>query len=418
MQLRSGWVPALAFVLAGAGAVFSALVFARVANANAAWLLIAGAAILAALGWLTFEERRDKQREIVNKQSHIDLLQGQLDRQRQAIDALADGLEVAIFICDSRGLIEYANREAVESFRMTSPQGKSLVATTLSHDLEGLVQRAAASENPQHAELSFTYPEDRIGIAKAWSSPSGRVFLSLVDITELRRLERIRTDFVANVSHEMRTPMTIIRAMAETLQDDDDAETRARYLAKIISEVDRLSTISQDLLVLSTAESNPVRKQETDLAEIVGSVVSQLRGKAQEKGLEIAYSGPREFLIQANSNQMTQVALNLVENAINYTPEGRVEVAVAQLGDQAVLTVRDSGMGIASDQLPRIFERFYRVDKARSRSTGGTGLGLSIVKHIVEAHGGRVTVESALNQGSEFTVTLPIGSPSSAATNE
>ena len=402
--------------------MFSALVFARVANANAAWLLIAGAAILTALGWLTFEERREKQREFQNKQSHIDMLQGQLDRQRQAIDALADGLEVAIFICDSKGLIEYANREAVESFRMTSPQGKSLVATTLSHDLEALVQRASASENPQHSELSFTYPEDRIGIAKAWSSPSGRVFLSLVDITELRRLERIRTDFVANVSHEMRTPMTIIRAMAETLLDDDAADTKARYLAKIISEVDRLSMISQDLLVLSTAESNPVRKQETDLADIASSVTSQLTQRATEKGLNLTYSGPKSMLIEANSNQMTQVVLNLVENAINYTSEGSVAVTVDKTAESAVLTIADTGMGIASEHMTRIFERFYRADKARSRSTGGTGLGLAIVKHIVEAHGGKVTVESALNQGSTFTVTLPIGtlpvSPASAATNE
>ncbi|MBI3722042.1 MAG: hypothetical protein HY248_05765, partial [Fimbriimonas ginsengisoli] len=179
-------------------------------------------------------------------------------------------------------------------------------------------------------------------------------------------------------------------------------------LGKIITEVDRLSLIASDLLVLSAAESNPPKMQRCDLAELVRAAAEELKGKASEKGLALTFMGPDKLMLAANSHQMTQVARNLIENGLNYTSEGSVQVRLRKEGGEAVLEVQDSGIGIGSEHLPRIFERFYRVDKGRSRSTGGTGLGLSIVKHIVEAHGGTVQVESALNQGSTFTVRLPI----------
>jgi two-component system phosphate regulon sensor histidine kinase PhoR len=203
--------------------------------------------------------------------------------------------------------------------------------------------------------------------------------------------------------------------MAETLLDEPDAALNDRYLNKIITEVDRLSTISQDLLILSTAESNPVRKQACDIAEVFRGVAQQLEDKAREKGLTLNYSGPDQCVIEANQAQMTQVALNLIDNAVNYTASGSVGVSVQPGEDNVLVAVRDSGIGISSDQQRRIFERFYRVDKGRSRTSGGTGLGLSIVKHIVEAHGGWVTVSSALNQGSTFTVSLPVGNNATAS---
>jgi two-component system phosphate regulon sensor histidine kinase PhoR len=201
--------------------------------------------------------------------------------------------------------------------------------------------------------------------------------------------------------------------MTETLLDEDppNAELAARYLPKIISEVDRLSLISNDLLILSAAESNPVRRQSTDIAEIFKSTVEQLTRKALDKGLSISYRGPASLIIAANSSQMAQVAINLIDNAINYTQAGKVEVEVAEQEDSAIVRVKDTGIGIEGEHLPRIFERFYRVDKARSRVTGGTGLGLSIVKHLVEAHGGSIQVDSKLNEGSTFEIRLPIHAP-------
>ena len=287
---------------------------------------------------------------------------------------------------------------------------RTLVEVTLSYDLEQLVLTAAKEDDTLSEELNFTYPAEIVGRVKAWviNHPVDRVYVSIYEITDLRRLERVRRDFVANVSHELRTPLTLIRAMAETLLDEDEADRRNNYLTKIVSEVDRLSMISQDLLELSTAESNPVRKQASDIAEIVRNIVGQLQTKAREKTLKLTYEGEEHLLIAANTAQMSQVALNLIDNALNYTAEGSVHVRVARVDDDAVMWVTDTGIGISFEHASRVFERFYRVDKARSRFSGGTGLGLSIVKHIVEAHGGTVSVDSTLNVGSTFKVVLPI----------
>jgi len=337
----------------------------------------------------------------------LENLQTQIDSQRDAIDTLAEGLDAALMICDARGAIEYANGKARALFRAEAPEGKFLLTVTLSHETEALVQKVAATGQPEIAELSFSYPSEEVGLVKAWPSSGNRVFLSIFEITELRKLERIRKDFVANVSHEMRTPMTIIRAMAETLLDEDDDQLKEKYLAKIISEVDRLSSISQDLLILSTAELNPVRKQDCDIAEIFRTALAQLQIKAADKALTLRYEGPPQCSISANSAQMVQIAINLIDNAINYTASGEVVVTLTPMVSAVQIDIRDTGYGIASEHLGRIFERFYRVDRARSRSTGGTGLGLSIVKHIVESHGGTVSVVSSLNEGSTFTVILP-----------
>ncbi len=351
------------------------------------------------------------------RSAEVEALRGDLEDQRQAVDALADGLDVALFVCDGQATVRYANRRAQEVFGFDRPAGRLLLEVTLSPPLEALVRAAATTGSAQPAEVSFGSTAERVGQAKAWtqSQRDGRVFLSLYEITDLRRLERIRQDFVSNVSHELRTPLTIIRAQAETLLDaeEPDPPLSQRYLSNIVAEVDRLSTMSQDLLVLSAAESNPVRKQACNVAEVLREASSGLQGQASEKGLRLTLEAPERCMVEANEAQMRQVALNLVENAINYTLRGDVEVSLKCGGQRAEIKVRDTGIGIAAEHLPRVFERFYRVDKGRSRSTGGTGLGLSIVRHIVEAHGGKVRVESALNVGSTFTISLPVGDPPS-----
>lgn len=336
--------------------------------------------------------------------------------QRTAIDAFADGLEVAIIICDDRARVVYANRTACEMFGTPHPVGRALLAMTLSPELEAIVDESTRHGSAIEREIAFHRPGDRIAIAKAWApeEASGRTFLSLIEISDLRRLERVRKDFVANVSHELRTPMTIIRAYAETLLDDDDSALKDRYMTKIIAEVDRLTSISHDLLVLSSAESGTVGKGTCDLAEIVRGMMSGLDKQASDKGLKLGYEGPESLTIEADSAQMTQVAINLVENAVKYSREGSVVVRLQSEGEAARLCVQDTGIGIGSEHIERIFERFYRVDKGRIRregGVGGTGLGLAIVKHIVEAHGGTISVESVLNVGSTFCVRLPLGSP-------
>lgn len=404
--------PAHLIVPAMIGAFLGGLVLVGLGHAG--WGVVAVACSALGLGVFAVQAMTRLSKQGREARSQAELLERRVLEQREAVDALADGLDAAIFLCDGRGVIEFANRRAVEMFRFDAPVGKQILAVTLSHELEQLVTETAGSAEPRRAELTFGYPEDRVALVQAWGEPPEyeRVFLSIVDITELRRLERIRQDFVANVSHEVRTPMTTIRAMSETLLDDDtgDEDLKRRYLERIITEVDRLTLISQDLLVLSTAESGVVRKQACDFAAVVKGVIAMLGDKAKKKQLKLRYSGPKHLWIEANPAQMSQVFVNLIDNAINYTTNGGVEVSVVPEGDEVVCTVTDTGCGIAAEHLPRIFERFYRVDKARSRATGGTGLGLSIVRHIVESHGGRVSVESELDLGTTFTVRLPVGS--------
>ncbi len=331
--------------------------------------------------------------------------------QKAAVDAFADGLDAGIFVCDDRAHISYANTFAQQLFGFENPQGRSILAVTLSVELEQLVLRALEDESRVEAELAFSFPQERICRASAWRAPSGlnRIYLALVDITDIRRLERVRRDFVANVSHELRTPMTIIRSFSETMLDDDDPSVREKYLTRIINEVDRLTSITHDLLVLSTAESSLVRKGPCDIGEILRYAHNLLEPRASEKGLTLERIAPDSMFIEANSSQITQVIVNLLENAIKYTNEGGVIVKLQDEESGIRIDFTDTGVGIAAEHLPRLFERFYRVDKGRSRHLGGTGLGLSIVKHIVEAHGGRILVDSSLNQGSTFTIHLPIG---------
>ena len=347
-------------------------------------------------------KERERLRERVRRaKAKQDVLRGEWT-------ALADGLDDALFVCNLKGIVQFANKRALDLFGFDTAEGKSILAVTLSHDIEKLVSEAAQSGVEQRSEVELHLSMPLTVVARAWPGHGEKVLLGVRDLTDLRRLERVRRDFVANVSHELRTPLSVIRALAETLQDDPEAEAlKTGYLGKIVSEVDRLTMISSDLLVLSGAESRAVDLQECDVAAVFRSAVEQLRGKAESKGLKLAYHGPEHIQIQANPTQLAQVAANLIENALNYTTEGRVDVTLEERESVLKAEVKDTGLGIAIEHQPRIWERFYRVDKGRSRSTGGTGLGLSIVRNIIEAHGGSVSVESALNEGSKFRIELP-----------
>jgi two-component system phosphate regulon sensor histidine kinase PhoR len=406
-------MPLRPYALLAFAAVCFALLATYVAMQNIGWAL-AGAVLAAIFGqaavgaarvdWEDAAALRELQRG--NKSLEI-----QVREQRQTINTLADRLDAALFICSQAGSILRANPAARQLFGNERLKGLSILSATSSQELQDIFFQATQEETSVRKEIVFTHPREWIGLASAWGDPAADLyFVSIYEITELRKLERSRKDFVANVSHELRTPMTIIRGFAETMLDENppSAESANRMLPRIISEVDRLTTIAQDLLVLTTAESSPVRKQSCDLAKIVRDVTTELQTKADEKGLWLSYEGEEALPIEANPAQITQVALNLIDNAINYTPSGSVLVRLSREDDKAILDVNDTGLGIAPEQMERVFERFYRVDRGRSRATGGTGLGLSIVRHIVEAHGGRVTLDSALHRGSTFRVELPV----------
>lgn len=336
-------------------------------------------------------------------------LEVEVRRQRDALDELADGLDVMIFLTDTRTRILYANERAVQAFRFDDPEGQSILAVTLSSEIVDLVQEVADGGIPLSIETTLHHPDEKNVVVQAWRETSAdRVFVSVYDLTSLRRLERIRRDFVANVSHELRTPLASVRLLAETLlEDDDDRELAERYLNKIVKEVDRLTRITDDLLTLSQLDSGRINKNPCDVAILVTAVVHQLMPKAQVKGLTLDHLCPGSLKANVDEGQFTQLVLNLVDNAINYTAQGSVIVRLTDGHDSFRMDVVDTGIGMAKEHQARIFERFYRVDKGRSRGSGGTGLGLAIVKNIAEAHGGKVSVSSELGHGSTFRVEMP-----------
>jgi two-component system phosphate regulon sensor histidine kinase PhoR len=252
------------------------------------------------------------------------------------------------------------------------------------------------------------------------SSPSGAV-LVFHDVTELRRLERMRQDFVANVSHELKTPLASIKAYTETLLDWalHDEEVNVRFLNRIEEQAERLNQLILDLLSLARLESGQEVFHHGPLAlsAVVETCIETHKGRAEAKDLDLRLDlGPvdESTLVMADEEAIHQILDNLIDNAIKYTPaRGWVRVACKMTDEEVELEVADSGIGIPRDDLPRIFERFYRVDKARSREMGGTGLGLSIVKHLIQSIGGQITVDSRLGEGTRFTVELPRYQPSS-----
>jgi two-component system sensor histidine kinase SenX3 len=287
---------------------------------------------------------------------------------------------------------------------------------------------------PLHAALvtastrgEVTVVEAEIGEPSRWLrgaasrvEEDGSVLLVVSDVTEARRTEAIRRDFVANASHELKTPAASIRAAAETIASAarDDPAVVARFAGRLEHEAIRLSRIVSDLLDLSRLESGSELGGSVALDAIVRDEVERFAGPAAESGLELSVRAEAVPGVRGSARDLALMVRNLIDNAIRYTASGgRVDVEVGADGEDVLVSVRDTGVGIPTRDLPRVFERFYRVDRARSRETGGTGLGLSIVKHVVENHAGRVTVDSELGRGTRFEIRLPAAraeDPSSA----
>jgi two-component system phosphate regulon sensor histidine kinase PhoR len=236
--------------------------------------------------------------------------------------------------------------------------------------------------------------------------------LVLHDLTELRRLEDVRKQFVANASHELRTPLTSIKMTTETLLlgAKEKPEDRDRFLAMINTETDRLVALVNDLLDLSRIESGSaqVHLEPVSVGPLIAEIREEMQARAEERGQSLRMDAPAGLMARADSTALRQILLNLVDNALKYTPAGGlVEILAAPEGERVRIDVKDTGIGIPRADIHRIFERFYRVDKARSRQLGGTGLGLAIVKHLLEVQQGTIVVGSELNRGSTFTVSLP-----------
>lgn len=339
-----------------------------------------------------------------------------LQYYRLLLQHVMESLRDAVVLVTAEGTIALAN-PAASRLLGEGLLGQTLLQRTLCYDLNLLLTRCVQTRRPQHAELRLNHPQPRTVFVRVTPLPTAlnaaeaAYLVVLTDISELRRLEQVRSDFVANVSHELRTPLASIRANAEALLESppDDTTIQQRFLSAIVQQTERLTRITDDLLVLAKAEARPIpRTQEINLYELLRSLVEQVRAQAEAARVTVVVEVPNDFVVYAQRDQLEQVLWNLIDNAIKYNrPGGKVSVRATKRGDSSEIVVEDTGIGIPHGHLERVFERFYRVDKARSRAKGGTGLGLSIVKHLVEAHGGQVWVESELNVGSRFGVVLP-----------
>jgi len=330
-----------------------------------------------------------------------------LGDERDEMQNLIDCMGEAVIALTRDGRVLRTNRAAIGLLDFPEPVpcvpvGSLVRQPSLRALLEGSVTRPFAAR-----EVTLG---DRNLIVSARSVDGGGAVITFLDVSEIRRLEMVRRDFVANASHELKTPLTAIRGFSETLVEDDPPEDlRREFLESIRANTLRLQNLVDDLLDLSRLESGGwvARVEEVDIRAVVGDLVDEFRARASEKGLSFSVDGQAVAL--ADEQGVSQVIQNLVGNAIQYTPEGgSVIVEIREAGPRAEVEVRDTGMGIPTAALPRIFERFFRVDPARSRAEGGTGLGLAIVRHLVEAMKGDVRAESELGQGTSIFVRLPI----------
>ncbi len=321
-----------------------------------------------------------------------------------------------VIVVNSQERMLYANRAArsLLDIQQRDVVGRPVLEAARSSDIDQAVQAALRSGQTQHSEFEFPRKQRFVALTVSVlpGDPLPGVVLVIHDVTELRRLERLRRDFVSNVSHELKTPLTSIQAYADTLIEgavDDPAHNRV-FLQRIVEQAERLQSLIQDLLRLAKIESQTeaFRIEPVSLARLAAECVDDYRPIAETKGLALETADVADVVVQADVDGLRQILDNLVNNALNYTPAGgRVNVRVRRQEGWGVLEVEDTGIGIAKDEQARVFERFYRVDRARSRAVGGTGLGLAIVKHLAQSFSGRVELTSELGRGSRFVVWLP-----------
>jgi two-component system, OmpR family, phosphate regulon sensor histidine kinase PhoR len=337
------------------------------------------------------------------------------DRAGQIVDALDDG----VLLLDGAGRLLVANPAARSWFGLPDDLRPGLPAQRVLGvpQVSALAEQAAEARAPVVGNLTVVFPEARTLAMRAFPlvdrGPTGRIVVTLTDITQRRRLEVLRRDFVANASHELKTPVAAVRALAETLLTalPDDPEAGRQFAERIAREAERLDVLARDLLDLSRVERGTLDVEPVDPVGLVKEVLGGYEDLATERRVRLR-SELQQVSMRGDRAQLGLLLSNLLDNALRHTPaKGTVCVRLDAAESRALLQVADTGEGIPARELPRVFERFYRVDKARARQTGGTGLGLAIVRHVAEAHGGTVRVDSELGRGSTFTVALPVAGP-------
>ena len=346
----------------------------------------------------------------------------QLSHEKNQLEAVLSAMSEGVMVVSEKGSIVIINNALKEMFNLTDdPLQKPYWEVLRNREVIKLIDGVLENWKPDSKEIFYLYPNERHYLANVipLDSPEKELIVVMFDITEFKRLENIKADFIANVSHELRTPLTAIKGYTETLQEEafESPQDQKHFLRIIKRHADRLINIVSDLLVLSEVEGRDALSKENEnsdfedinIDEVIESSLEALKTKAAEKCLEVTFeTNESDHKISGNRFLLEQMFINLIDNAVKYTPDkGKIGIEISGAEKELKIEISDTGIGIAKDSLPRIFERFYRVDKTRSRKMGGTGLGLSIVKHIVLIHGGKIEVQSEEQKGSTFVITLP-----------
>ncbi len=336
----------------------------------------------------------------------------ELESRRQELAAILDSMQEAVVAITPEGFVRWSNAVMERIAGTQVRPGRPLVHSVRDPELLACVRGALDRREVCFGRSSSMAP-GRVFEINAAPLPSGGALAVLHDVTGIEGAQKSRREFVANVSHELRTPLTSIQGYVETLMEDPhpSPETTSEFLGIILKNTTRMNRLTEDLLALASVESPDYRLslQPARASVLVKDAIDALGGIVVDSGVKLQSAGAPDLLVMADPDAMNQVFGNLIENSLKYAREGkRIRVGAKPLASEVEFTVQDFGPGIASEHLERIFERFYRVDKARSRESGGTGLGLAIVKHIVQAHGGRIWAESVMGKGAAFHFTLPL----------
>jgi two-component system, OmpR family, phosphate regulon sensor histidine kinase PhoR len=334
----------------------------------------------------------------------------EVTERQNRLEAILKSMDSGVIAIDKNYKVIMINPYAKEMFRIDKDIiGQNLMDTIRDFELESIFKKNAE----EYTEIKLLWPKERNLRIKTADIINDNELIGTVavvqDITDIKRLENVRSQFVANVSHELKTPLTSIKGFAETLKFVEDPERRDKFLDIINDEAERLTRLINDILTLSSIEQHREDKSETiNVEEIVQDVYCLMKNTAESKNIKLQILRNKDIYIIGDRDKFKQMLINLVDNAIKYSEEGaQVFIGTDIIQNKQIIWVEDTGVGMSNEHLSRIFERFYRVDKARSRAEGGTGLGLAIVKHIVLSLNGNIEVESQIGKGTKFTVSIP-----------
>ncbi len=417
-----------ALLLLGRDALWSALIACAVALPLATW---AARRVSARLGYVLGFARNVAEGNLdarIQLRSHDQFAQveaalnriveslgrdfAELESARAELAVMLDSMQEGVVAITSAGAVRWSNAVMQRIAGSQLIPGRPLVHSIRDPELLACVRKALDTQSLSVGRASLLAP-GRVFEVNAAPLPAGGALVVLHDVTSIEAAQQSRREFVANVSHELRTPLTSIQGYVETLIEDPNPspEMTLEFLGIILKNATRMNRLTEDLLALASVESPDysVKLQPVRASLLLKDAIDSMGGNFVDSGVELEFKGAPDALVSADPDAMHQVFGNLLENALKYARSGKRIVASARpLATEVVFTIQDFGPGIASEHIDRIFERFYRVDKARSRESGGTGLGLAIVKHIVQAHGGRIWAESVLGKGASFHIALPL----------